>query len=334
VNQQNRQILLAERPDGPLELRHFRTATAEVGEPGPGQVLCRTVLLSIDPANRAWMQGRTYRSQIASDEVMAGFTLCEVLAGDLPAGTVVACEAGWQEYAILPTTDVQPVTVRGPLTDQLGALGITGLTAYFGLIEVGQPRPGDTVVVSAAAGATGHVVGQLAHLAGCRVVGIAGSADKTRVLTERLGFDAAVSHRSPTLRKDLKAACPGGVDVYFDNVGGPVLEATLSLMNARGRVVCCGAVSQYDTSTPAPGPRGVPGYLVTKRLRMEGILVSDFHDRWPVAEERLAGWLATGQLIALQDVIDGLDNAPMALIGLLKGDNVGKRMVRVGPDPH
>ena len=153
-------------------------------------------------------------------------------------------------------------------------------------------------------------------------------------LPERLRFDAAVSHRSPVLRQDLRVACPDGVDVYFDNVGGPVLDATLSLMNERGRVVCCGVVSQYDTSAPAPGPRGVPGYLVTKRLRMEGILVSDFHDRWPVAEERLAGWLASGELIALQDVIEGLDNAPTALIGLLKGDNVGKRVVRVSPDPH
>jgi NADPH-dependent curcumin reductase CurA len=334
VNRSNCQVLLAERPDGPLELRHFRTATAKIGEPGPGQVLCRTVLLSVDPANRAWMQGRTYRGQISSGEVMAGFTLCEVLAGDLAAGTIVTCEVGWQEYAIVSTSEVRPITVRGPLTDQLGVLGITGLTAYFGLIEVGQPRPGDTVVVSAAAGATGHIVGQLARLAGCRVVGIAGSADKCRILTERLRFDAAVSHRSPVLRQDLRVACPDGVDVYFDNVGGPVLDATLSLMNERGRVVCCGVVSQYDTSTPAPGPRGVPGYLVTKRLRMEGILVSDFHDRWPVGEERLAGWLASGELIALQDVIEGLGNAPTALIGLLKGDNVGKRMVRVGPDPH
>jgi NADPH-dependent curcumin reductase CurA len=297
-------------------------------------VLCRTVVLSIDPANRAWMQGRTYRDQLSRGEVMAGFTLCEVIAGDLPAGTIVACEAGWQEYAVLSTADARPLTVRGELTHYLGALGVNGLTAYFGLLEVGQPRPGDTVVVSGAAGATGHLVGQIARLAGCRVVGIAGSAHKTRLLTEQLGFDSAINHRSPSLRQDLRAACPQGIDVYFDNVGGPILEATLSLMNVHGRVVCCGAVSQYDTSAPAAGPRGVPGYLVTKRLRMVGFLVSDFSDRWPDAEKRLAQWVNNGELIALQDVIDGLDNAPAALIGLLKGDNVGKRIVRVSADPR
>jgi NADPH-dependent curcumin reductase CurA len=333
MNRPNRQILLAERPDGPLELHHFRTTTTEIGEPGPGQVLCRSVLLSIDPANRAWMQGRTYRDQISPGEVMAGFTLCEVIAGDLPAGTIVACDAGWQEYALLSTPATRPMTVRGELTHYLGALGINGLTAYFGLLDVGQPRPGDTVVVSAAAGATGHLVGQIARLAGCRVVGIAGSDEKIRLLTDQLGFDSAVNHRSASLRQDLRAACPGGIDVYFDNVGGPVLETALSLMNLHGRVVCCGVVSQYDTSTPAAGPRGVPGYLVTKRIRMEGFLASDFADRWHDAEKRLAGWMASGDLIALEDVVDGLENAPAALIGLLKGDNIGKRVVRIGPDP-
>jgi NADPH-dependent curcumin reductase CurA len=333
MNRPNRQILLAERPDGPLELHHFRATTTEIGEPGPGQVLCRSVLLSIDPANRAWMQGRTYRDQISSGEVMAGFTLCEVIAGDLPAGTIVTCDAGWQEYGLLSTAATRPVTVRGELTHYLGALGINGLTAFFGLLDVGQPRPGDTVVVSAAAGATGHLVGQIARLGGCRVVGVAGSDEKVRLLTDQLGFDSAVNHRSASLRQDLRAACPEGIDVYFDNVGGPVLEAALSLMNLHGRVVCCGVVSQYDTSTPDAGPRGVPGYLVTKRIRMEGFLASDFADRWHDAEKRLAGWMASGDLIALQDVVDGLENAPAALIGLLKGDNVGKRMVRVGPDP-
>jgi len=265
---------------------------------------------------------------------MAGFTLGEVIAGDLPPGAVVACEAGWQEYAVLPAAAVRPVTVRGELSHHLGAVGVNGLTAYFGLLEVGRPQPGETVVVSGAAGATGHLVGQLARLAGCRVVGIAGSADKIRLLTEQLGFDAAVNHRSTSLRQDLRAACPEGVDVYFDNVGGSVLETTLSLMNQRGRVVCCGAVSQYDTSNPAPGPRGVPGYLVSKSLRMEGFIVTDFHGLWPNAERRLARWLADGRLIALQDMVEGLYSAPAALIGLLKGDNVGKRIVRVGPDPR
>jgi len=202
-----------------LELHHFREVTTEIGEPGPGQVLCRIVLLSIDPANRAWMQGRTYRDQLSRGEVMAGFTLGEVIAGDLPSGAVVACEAGWQEYVVLSTAAVRPVTVRGELSHYLGALGVNGPTAYFGLLEIGRPRPGETVVVSGAAGATGHLDGQIAQLTGCRIVGIAGSADKTRLLTEQLGFEAAV--------------------------------------NERGRVVCYGAVSQYDTSSR---PRVHAGY--------------------------------------------------------------------------
>lgn len=330
----NRQIMLAERPEGKLERRHFRAVDGDLAEPAAGEVLCRTVFLSIDPANRAWMQASTYRDQLSGGEVMAGFTLCEVVAGDLPAGTIVVCEAGWQQYAVLRASDVRPVVPRPNLADHLGALGVNGITAYCGLLEVGRPQPGDTVVVSGAAGATGHLVGQLARLAGCRVVGVAGADEKLHQLTERLGFDAAVSYRSTTFRKDLKAACPRGVDVYFDNVGGTVLETTLSLMNMKGRVVCCGVVSAYDGAAPSAGPRGVPGHLVTKRLRMEGFIASDFRDRWPVAEQRLAEWIDTGQLIALEDVVDGLDSAPDALIGLLNGDNIGKRLVRVGPDPQ
>ncbi|WP_110319068.1 NADP-dependent oxidoreductase [Mycolicibacterium moriokaense] len=330
----NRQIVLAERPEGKLERRHFRSVSSDVTEPAAGEVLCRTVLLSIDPANRAWMQASTYRDQLSGGDVMAGFTLCEVVAGDLSVGTVVVCEAGWQQYAILRVSDVQQVAPRANLGDHLGALGVNGITAYCGLLEVGRPQPGDTVVVSGAAGATGHLVGQLARLAGCVVVGIAGADAKLRVLTDRLGFDEAVSYRSRTFRKDLRAACPRGIDVYFDNVGGAVLEAALPLMNVNGRVVCCGAVSAYDAAAPSSGPRGVPGHLVTKRLRMEGFIASDFRDQWPVAEQRLAGWVDGGQLIAMQDVVDGLDSAPDALIGLLNGDNIGKRIVRVGPDPQ
>jgi NADPH-dependent curcumin reductase CurA len=188
------------------------------------------------------------------------------------------------------------------------------------------------VLVSAAAGATGNVVGQLARAHGCRVVGVTGSAAKNQVLTERLGFDAAVDHRSPTFAADLKQACPDGVDVYFDNVGGPVLDAALRRMNTHGRIVCCGAVSQYDTGAPAAGPAGVPGLIVTKRLRMEGLLVFDYAPRFAEALTRLAGWVRDGSLVDLHEVIDGLDNAPRALMGLLAGENVGKRIVRVGPD--
>ncbi len=329
----NHQILLAELPEGALQERHFATATSRVADPGPGEVLVRTILLSIDPATRAWMAGRTYRSQLQADTVMPGFAVAEVLAGDLPAGTVVACETGWQEYAVLPVKAARPIQVRSKLSHYLGALGITGLTAYFGLLDVGRPNPGDTVVISAAAGATGSVAGQLARRHGCRVVGITGSAAKNRLLEAELGFDATLNHHSPALYDDLKGACPTGVDVYFDNVGGRVLETVLPQMNTHGTIVCCGVVSQYDTTAPAPGPRSVPGLLVTKRLRMQGFLVTDYRDRWATAETQLAGLISSGELKVVEEIIDGLDNAPRALIGLLAGENLGKRIVRAGKDP-
>jgi len=333
----NRQILLAERPSGKLEAGHFKLVESTIDEPNPGEMLVRIILLSIDPANRAWMQGRTYREQLGAGDVMAGFTLCEVVAANgapITEGTIVVCEAGWQEYALLPANAiVRPIKIRGPLTHHMSVLGITGLTAYFGLLNVGQPKSGETVVVSAAAGATGNVVGQIARIHGARAIGITGSGDKNRMLERDLGFEGSVNHRSETLRQDLAAQCPNGIDIYFDNVGGRVLEAVLPLMRTHGRIVCCGAVSQYDSATPAPGPAGVPGQLVVKRLRMEGFLVSDFIGEWVSAEEQLAVWVASGELKVLEDVVEGLDAAPSALIGILAGDNVGKRIVRVAPDP-
>ena len=332
----NRQILLAERPAGRLEERHFKAVDGTIGQPGPGEVLCRTVLLSIDPANRAWMRGRTYREQVGEGDVMAGFTLAEVVAENgagIPPGTVVACESGWQEYAIHPATRVRPLSVRGPLTHHMSVLGVNGLTAYFGLLEIGRPKAGETVVVSAAAGATGNVVGQIASIMGCRVIGIAGSDEKNEMLRRDLGFDGAVNYRNPTFREDLRALCPDRIDVYFDNVGGPILDTVLPMMNLHGRVVCCGAVSQYDSDGPPVGSRLVPGLVVVSRLRLEGFIVSDYEDRWPEGEARLAEWVASGELKVLEEVLDGLDSAPGALIGLLAGANTGKRMVRVGPDP-
>jgi NADPH-dependent curcumin reductase CurA len=332
----NRQILLAERPSGKLEESHFKAVDSTIGEPGAGEVLVRTILLSIDPANRAWMQGRTYREQLEAGEVMAGFTLCEVIASNEPhlaVGAIVTCEAGWQEYAIIPSGRAMPVTVRGPLTHHMSVLGVTGLTAYFGVLNVGQPKRGETFVVSAAAGATGSVAGQIARIQGARVVGVTGSDGKNRMLERDLGFDATVNHKSETLHEDLTAACPNGIDVYFDNVGGRVLEAALPLMRTHGRIACCGSVSQYDSASPGPGPAGVPGRLITRRLRMQGFLVSDFIGEWAKAQEQLAAWVRSGELKVLEDVVEGLESAPRALIGLLAGDNVGKRMVRVAPDP-
>ena len=328
----NRQIVIARLPTDRLAPEHFELRDAPMPEPADGEVLCRTRLLSIDAANRAWMQGATYRAPIAGGQVMDGGTLAEVVTSNddrFAPGDVVEASGGWQDYAVQRGSMLRKVRVRGPLSHHLSVLGITGLTAHFGLRRVGRPVAGETVLVSAAGGATGNVVGQLARLDGCRVVGVVGSDDKARFLTDELGFDAAVSHRDPNLRGAMKAACPNGVDVFFDNTGGPVLEAALSRMNQGGRIVCCGVVSQYDTSNPAPGPRGVPGLLVTKRLRMEGFIVMDYFADREAAEDELAAAVAAGVLKVVEDVIDGLEHAPAALVGLLAGENVGKRMVKV-----
>jgi NADPH-dependent curcumin reductase CurA len=309
----NRQIVVAEIPDGRVEAHHFRAIEAPIPEPGPGEVLCRTLFASIDPVNRMSMAAQTYRGGLAVGDVMASFTLSE-----LPDGTIVSCQAGWQEWAALPASEVVPVEVLGPLSHHLGVLGLNGLTAYFGL-ELGAVRPGETVVVSAAAGATGNVAGQLAQRAGARVVGIASKPDVLR----GLGF-VALDRRSDRFAADLKAACPDGIDVYFDNVGGPLLDAVLPRMNAHGRIVCCGTLSAYDGASQ-PGPRAVPGLLISKRLRMEGFVVLDYVDRWAAA----ARAIAAHDLVVLEEIVDGLAAAPSALVDVLAGRNVGKRLVRV-----
>jgi NADPH-dependent curcumin reductase CurA len=307
----NRRIVIAEIPEGRVEPHHFREEVVPIPEPAAGEVLCRTLYASIDPVNRMSMQAKTYRGGLGVGDVMAAFTLSE-----LPDGTIVSCQAGWQEWAALPESEVVPIEVLGPLSHHLGVLGLNGLTAYFGL-EIGSVKPGETVVVSAAAGATGNVAGQLAQRAGARVVGIA-SVGKLDVLRS-LGFEA-LDRRA----LDLKRACPDGIDVYFDNVGGPLLDAVLPRMNPHGRVVCCGTLSAYDGEAPA-GPRAVPGLLISRRLRMEGFVVLDFVDRWPEATRELA---AAG-LVVLEEIVDGLPSAPAALVDVLAGRNVGKRLVHV-----
>ena len=332
----NRQILVKELPQGQLQEKHFAMHEAARPEPGPGEVLTRTVLLSLDPANRAWMQGATYRAPVLPGEVMSGYALAEVMESKDPrfqAGQIVECENGWQEFACQPADTLTPVQQRTALSHHMSVLGLTGLTAYFGLLDIGQPRPGETVLVSAAAGATGSVAGQIARIAGCRVVGIAGSDEKCSWLTDELGFHASINYKTQKVARAIKETCPSGVDVFFDNTGGDILDATLFRMNQGGRVVCCGAVSQYDTDTPAPGPRGVPGLIITKRLRMQGFIVMDYFHQREIAEDKLASWLEAGQLVAREDILEGLESAPQGLIGLLGGENIGKRMVRVAPEP-
>jgi NADPH-dependent curcumin reductase CurA len=328
----NRQWLYAKQPQGKIGPDTFQWAEGPIPVPREGETLVRTRMLSLDPANRAWMMGKTYRDALEPGQVMSGFAIGEVVeskSGGLKVGDIVEGDWGWQDYAAMPARRLTKRTTKASFELLIGPLSITGLTAYFGLLNIGQPKPGDTVLVSAAAGAVGTMAGQIAKLAGCRVVGTAGGQDKCDWLVRDLGFDAAVDYKAGGVYRALKAVCPNGIDVYFDNTGGPVLEAALSLMNLRGRIVCCGNVSQYDVEKPAPGPMAVPGLVVTKRLRLEGFVVMDFFDQRAEAEARLARWVEEGKIKAIVDIVDGLDKAPQALIGLFEGRNKGKMAVRV-----
>jgi len=328
----NRQILLVEKPTGKLAPSHFKMSEAAIPEPKDGEVLLRVRYISLDAANRAWMHGATYRSAVEANTVMAGGGIAEVVTSKAPgfaAGDIVFGDTGWQDYAAVPAKHLSKTPRIEPMTHLLSVYGIAGLTAYFGLLHVGRPKAGETVVVSAAAGSVGSIVGQIAKIKGCRVIGIAGGKEKCQWLTSELGFDAAVDYKDGAVFKALRAAAPGGIDVYLDNVGGDILEACLPLMNLHGRIACCGAISQYDGVPSATGPRGIPGLIVVKRLTMQGFIVMDYMDQRDQALADLQAWVAAGKLKVQEDVIDGLQNTPQALIGLLAGENRGKRMIKV-----
>ena len=328
----NRQILLVEKPSGKLGPEHFRLTDGPIPEPKDGEALLRVRYISLDAANRAWMHGATYRSAVEANTVMAGGGIAEVVASKSPGlapGDIVFGDTGWQDYAAIPAKHLTKLPKLEPTTHLLSVYGIAGLTAYFGLLEIGKPKAGETVVVSAAAGSVGSIVGQIAKIKGCHAVGIAGGKDKCHWLTSELGFDAAVDYMDGAVFKALRAAAPKGIDVYFDNVGGDIFEACLPQMNNYGRIACCGAISQYDGVPAAHGPRGVPGLIVVKRLIMQGFIVMDFMKERDRALADLQSWVAGGKLKVQEDVIKGLENTPKALIGLLAGENRGKRMVRV-----
>jgi len=328
----NRQVLLVEKPTGKLGPEHFKMSNGAMPEPGDGEALLRVRYISLDAANRAWMHGATYRAAVEANTVMAGGGIAEVIASKSPnlaPGDLVFGDTGWQDYAAVAAKHLTKMPKVEPMTHLLSVYGIAGLTAYFGLLDIGKPKAGETVVVSAAAGSVGSIVGQIARIKGCYVVGIAGGKDKCDWLTSKLGFDAAVDYKDGAVFKALKAAAPRGIDVYFDNVGGDILEACLAQMNNRGRVACCGAISQYDGVPSATGPRGVPGLIVVKRLIMQGFIVMDFMDRRDEALSDLQSWVASGKLKVQEDIINGLENTPKALIGLLAGENRGKRMIRL-----
>lgn len=332
MTETNRQFILTELPQGKLQPWNFKLTEAAIPTAGEGQVLVKTRYISLDAANRAWMQGATYRAALGAGDVMAGGALAEVVASNaahLKPGDLVFADTGWQDYAAVPAKHLTAQGPVEPMSHMLSVYGVAGLTAYFGLLECGLPKAGETVAVSAAAGSVGAFVGQIAKIKGCRVVGIAGGAAKCALLTRELGFDEAVDYKAEGLRRALRAACPDGIDVYFDNVGGDVFEACLFNMSVHGRIACCGAVSQYDGSAPPHGPRGVPGLIVTKRLALRGFIVSDFAQAYDKALANLKAWVDDGALKVREDIIDGFENLPGALVGLLAGENVGKRMVKV-----
>ena len=333
---ENRQIIIDSLPTDRLEPGNYALRTVEAPAPGDGEVLCRTLAITIGAGQRAGLQGSaSYAGAPRAGMVMSGTAVARVEASNddaVPAGSLVVCPAGWQDYSVHAVAKVRVVDEAasdGDPAHQLGVYGTNGLTAYFGLFDVGEPKGGQTVHVSAAAGSVGHLVGQMAKIAGCRVVGVAGGEAKCRLLTEELGFDAAVDYKSPSFRSDFKEATPDRIDIYFDNTGGEVLGSALRRMKVGGRIVCCGVVSQYDTSKPAPGPFGVPGLLINFRVRMEGFLVFDYAKRYPEAWTRMREWVEAGKLVPKQDVFEGLERAPEAFVDLLAGGNVGTRIVRV-----
>ncbi len=327
----NRQVLIDSLPEGRLTESNYRLADAPLPAPGDGEVLVKTLAFAVTAGTRAGLQGSaSYAGAPKTGVVMNATGVGEVVESnnpDLAVGTNVVGPTGWQAYAA--GTGYTAIPADHDPIDYLGPLGVNGLTAYFGLLEVGQPKSGETVMVSAAAGSVGHLVGQIARIKGCRVIGVCGSEAKGRVLTGDLGFAAAANYKDAKHRQQLKEAAPDGVDVYFDNTGGGVLGSALFRMNLHGRIACCGVVSQYDTNSPEPGPKGVPGLLVNKRLTMRGFLVFDFAEHYAQARAEIAGWLADGSLKSLTDEVVGLDRAPGAFVDLLSGGNLGTRIVRI-----
>jgi len=333
----NRRFLLRARPQGAFDPAALEFVQEPAPTPAQGQALVRILYLSLDPSNRVWMgEGESYMPPVALGEVMRGVAIGEVVAsnvGAYPVGALVLGLLGWQDYALIAPNDASAV-MRLPrlpfvqTTSLLGALGITGLTAYFGITDVAKPRRGETMVVTAAAGAVGSIAGQIARMRGARVVGVAGSHEKCRWLVQELGFAAAVCRRDPDWRAQLKAACPDGVDVSFENVGGEIMETVFELLNPHARVALCGLIAEYAQDGKAPGPRNFSNLLM-RRVHVQGFNVLDARRRFVGATLRLALWLALGRIKDRHTLIKGLSNAPAALKGLFEGDNIGKLIVQV-----
>jgi NADPH-dependent curcumin reductase CurA len=333
VTETNKQFLLAARPVGTPKRTDWNVVTEPAKEPGEGEVVVKVLFLSLDPAMRGWMnEGKSYIRPVEIGEVMRAGGVGVVTAsksakfkpGDHVVGTL-----GVQQVAVVHEKTLTRVDPRmAPLPVFLSTLGMPGMTAYFGLLDVGQAKAGETVVVSGAAGAVGQVVGQVAKIKGCTVIGIAGGADKCKYVKDELGFDACIDYKAEDVKKALREHCPKGIDVYFDNVGGDILEAALANLARHARIVVCGAISQYNATGPMKGPSNYMSLLVN-RARMEGMIVFDYADRYAEAAKEMAGWMAQGKLKTREDVVSGLDDFPERLLMLFRGENFGKLVLKV-----
>ncbi|MBW8725528.1 MAG: NADP-dependent oxidoreductase [Inquilinus limosus] len=333
----NRRILLAARPVGEPKDTDFRLVGEPVPTPGPGQLLLRTLWLSLDPYMRGRMSdAKSYATPVEIGEVMVGGAVGRVVASNhsgFAPGDIVEGRTGWQDYALSDGAGLLKVDPSlAPISTAVGVLGMPGRTAYTGLLTIGQPKPGETVVVSAASGAVGSVVGQIAKIKGARIVGIAGGAEKGAYLTGELGFDAAVDHRAPDFAERLRAAVPDGIDVYFENVGGAVWQAVWPLLNPFARVPVCGLIAQYNATALPDGPNLVPAMMrdvLSKRLTLRGFIVSDFADQQAAFLRDVSGWIRDGRIRYREDIAEGLENAPRTFLRLFRGENFGKLLVKV-----
>jgi len=335
-NSVNKRVLLRRRPIGRPSADDFEIASVPISAPPEGAVLRRTIYLSLDPYMRGRMSDEpSYATPVALGQPMVGHTVSQVVQSQNPQfnpGDFVAGYDGWQEYGISNGADLRKLDpAQAPISTAVGILGMPGLTAYVGLLDIGKPKPGETVVVSAASGAVGSVVGQIASIHGCRAVGIAGSTAKCDYVVEELGFDACVSYKEPDFAATLRASCPRGIDIYFENVGGAVFAAVMKLLNVGARIPLCGIISEYNATQETPRPSLRP--ILSRRALIQGFIVSDHADRTPAFARDASAWLREGKLKYREDIVDGLDRAPAALLKLFDGENFGKLLVRVSPDP-
>jgi NADPH-dependent curcumin reductase CurA len=331
--EKNLQVVLASRPSAWVDESNFRIVATPIPAAGDGQVLVKSLYLSLDPYMRGRMNDtRSYSAKVEIGQVMTGEAVGEVVQSKNPqfkVGDTVLSRAGWQQYVLSDGSDLRKVDPKAvPISTYLGVVGMPGVTAWIGLTDIGQPKPGETVVVSAASGAVGSVVGQLAKARGCRVVGVAGGREKCDFVTKELGFDACIDHRAGDLVKVLAAAAPKGIDIYFENVGGPLLDAVLALCNPFARIPLCGMVSQYNAGNERYGVKNLVA-AVGMRVKLQGFIVSDHLNRWPEALKELSEGVRSGKIKYRETVTQGIENAPRAFIGLLKGENFGKQLVKV-----